>query len=600
MTAFSPRKNATPVTYSKETRGENFFTNDLNAQRVLERIAPEMLERNFDRLKDFGTFVGGELDEQAAFSDRTAPPQLETHNKLGEKKSRVIFNAKYEAAHQEAYKRGAIGLSFADKDAEPHLLSFTMGYMLSQSDISVHCPVTMTGAVAYVLDKFAPADVRAAYLHEMTRMDGLTKTGGTWATELHGGSDVGATTTVAKKDGEKTKLHGLKWFTSNANSGLALATARPEGAPAGSKGLGLYLVPSHLANGEQNSYNIRRLKDKLGTKGLATGEIDLEGAEVIEIAPPPHGLRIMMEALEYSRIHNAVAGAGVTRRAFLEAASWATHRKAFGKEIINYPMVQNELFDLMVRSEASTALAFEAAKTFDIALKDEGQRTWLRLSTALAKYRTAEDAVQCSKKALEMVGGNGYTEEFPTARQYRDAMVLTVWEGPANIQALELLRMVVGKEPGDDVFIEKIRKISDALPAELAAEKTLLDKGLKEAMNALIHLRAHPQDGERFARQLLDHMADVLSGALLAEEAAHDLTLGDARKALVAKRYLDKAFGDKKLELTSNPDPVHVHFREIVSYSPIAPAKLGYAAPANDAAKQAKDSAHPKQKGLKP
>lgn len=576
MNAFSPRKSAKPAIYGKETRGENFFSSDLNLQRALERIAPEMLERNYDRLKDFGAWTGGPLDEQASYSDRVAPPQLETHNKLGEKKSRVIFNAKYEEAHQEAYRRGVIGLAFADKDPEPHLLSFTMGYMLSQADISVHCPVTMTGAVAYVLDKFAPKEVRDAYLNEMTRMDGLTKTGGTWATELHGGSDVGATTTVAKKDGEKVTLHGLKWFTSNANSGLALATARPEGAPNGSKGLGLYLVPSHLANGEQNSYSIRRLKDKLGTKGLATGEIDLEGAEVIEIAPPPHGLKIMMEALEYSRIHNAVSAAGVTRRAFLEAASWATHRKAFGKEIINYPMVQNELFDLMLRSEASTALAFEAAKTFDVALKDETQRTWLRLSTALAKYRTAEDAVQSAKKALEMVGGNGYTEEFPTARQYRDAMVLTVWEGPANIQALELLRMVVGKEPGDDVFIEKIRNISAALPAELSAEKALLDKGLKESMSALIHLRAHPQDGERFARKLLDHMSDVLSGALLAEEAAHDLTLGDARKALVAKRYLEKAFGPKELAVGAEVDPVHTHFKEIVSYAPIAPDKLGY------------------------
>lgn len=596
MTAFSPRKSAKPATYAKETRGENFFSSDLNMQRVLERIAPEMLERNFDRLKDFGAWTGGPLDEQAAYSDRHAPPELQTHNKLGEKKSRVIFNPKYEEAHQEAYKRGTIGLAFQDKDAEPHLLSFTMGYMLSQADISVHCPVTMTGAVAYVLDKFAPPDVRDAYLHEMTRMDGLTKTGGTWATELHGGSDVGATTTVAKNDGKKITLHGLKWFTSNANSGLALATARPEGAPAGSKGLGLYLVPSHLANGEQNSYNIRRLKDKLGTKGLATGEIDLEGAEVIEVAPPPHGLKVMMEALEYSRIHNAVGAAGVTRRAFLEAASWATHRKAFGKEIVNYPMVQNELFDLMMRSEAATALAFEAAKTFDESLKDEEKRTWLRLSTALAKYRTAEDAVQCSKKALEMVGGNGYTEEFPTARQYRDSMVLTVWEGPANIQALELLRMVVGKEPGDDVFIERIRAASAALPAEMAAEKALLDKGLKESMNALLHLRQNPQDGERFARKLMDHMSDVLAGALLAEEAAHDLTLGDARKALVARRYLEKAFGPKELKIDSDIDPVHTHFNEILSYAPIAPAKLGYAAAANDGAAKPKNKAG----GLKP
>lgn len=583
MTDFSPRKTAKPVAYPKETKGENFFAPDLNLQRTLERIAPEMLERNFDRLNDFGKWAGGPLDEQASYSDRHAPPKLETHNRLGEKKTHVIFNPKYEQCHQDAYRQGVIGLAFRDKDPEPHLLTFTMGYMMSQADISVHCPVTMTGAVAYVLDKYAPKEARDAFLHELTRMDGQTKTGGTWATELHGGSDVGATTTVAKKDGEKVTLHGLKWFTSNANSGLALATARPEGAPEGSKGLGLYLVPSHLQDGAQNKYNVRRLKDKLGTKGLATGEIDLEGAEVIEIAAPPNGLRVMMEALEYSRIHNAVGAAGVTRRAFLEAASWAAHREAFGKEIINYPMVQNELFDLMMKSEAATALAFEAARTFDAALKDEEKRTWLRLSTALAKYRTAEDAVQCSKKALELVGGNGYTEEFPTARLFRDSMVLPVWEGPANIQALELLRMVAGKEPGDDVFIEKIRTVSDALPAALSAEKALLDKGLKESMNALMYLRQNPQDGERFARKLMDHMADVLAGALLAEEAAFDLALGDARKALVARKYLEKAFGPKELKIDADADPVHKNFAEIVSYAPIAPEKLGYAASAPQA-----------------
>ncbi len=565
----------TPAQYPKETRGNNFYDLDVNAQRLLARLAPDMLKRNEDRLRDFGAFTGGPLDEQASHSDRHAPPRLETHNKTGEKRTRVIFNRDYETCHQEAYQKGTIGLAFQNQDAEPHLLSFTMGYMLSQADISVHCPVTMTGAVAYILDKFAPKDVRDAYLNDVIRMDGQTKTGGTWATELHGGSDVGATTTVAKKDGKKITLHGLKWFTSNANSGLAIATARPEGAPAGSKGLGLYLVPSHLPDGSQNKYNVRRLKDKLGTKGLATGEIDLEGAEAIEIAPPPHGLKMMMEALEYSRIHNAMSGAGVQRRALMEAAGWATHREAFGKTIDKYPMVQNELIDLMVRGEASAALAFESARSFDAAMKDDTQRPWLRIATALAKYRTAEDGVQAAKKALELVGGNGYTEEFPTARLLRDAMVLTVWEGPANIQALELLRMTSGKEPGDKVFTDKIREISKALPAWMAHEKSLLDTGLAQTERALAHLRAHPQDGERFARKLMDHMADVLSGALLAAEAAHDLAYhNDARKQLIAENYLEKTFGKRELQFSCEKDLTQVHFDALLHYRRIDPAVL--------------------------
>jgi acyl-CoA dehydrogenase len=282
----------------------------------------------------------------------------------------------------------------------------------------------------------------------------------------------------------------------------------------------------------------------------------------------------MMEALEYSRIHNAVGSAGVSRRAFLEAASWASHRKAFGKAIVEYPMVQNELMHLMVRSEAATALAFQAARTFDASQADDALNPWLRLSTALAKYRTAEDAVQCSKRALEIVGGNGYTEEFPTARLFRDSMVLPVWEGPANIQALEVLRLVAGKEPGDRAFAGKIRTIVEALPPELAEEKRLLDKGLVDATDALTYLRANPQDGERYARNVMDHMADLLSGALLADEAAYDLTLGDARKKLIAKHYLEKAFGPNQLNLSAGVDPVHRHFDALVGYAPIPPEDL--------------------------
>ena len=190
----------------------------------------------------------------------------------------------------------------------------------------------------------APDVVRQQFLYDVVRMDGLAKTGGTWATEQHGGSDVGATTTTALfANGNRFALHGLKWFTSNANSGLAVATARPEGAPPGSAGLGLYLVPSHLEDGQPNHYRIRRLKDKLGTKGLPTGEIDLLGAEAVEIAPPPDGFKLMMEALEYSRVHNAVGSAGVQRRALREALAWANSRHAFGHVLCDYPMVQDRV-----------------------------------------------------------------------------------------------------------------------------------------------------------------------------------------------------------------------------------------------------------------
>ena len=300
---------------------------DLYLEPWLTARVPRMADYS-RQLAEFQNWVRTEVDAQANYTDRYAPPALETYDRGGEVVNRIVVNRWYDEQHRELYRRGIIGLPYAE--SAPHLLTFTMGYVLAQADISLHCPVTLTGAVAYVLSSHAPDAVRQQFLYDVVRTDGEAKTGGTWATEQHGGSDVGATTTTAVRSGGRFALHGLKWFTSNANSGLALATARPEGAAAGTAGLGLYLVPSHLEDGRPNDYRIRRLKDKLGTKGLPTGEIDLLGAGAVEVAAPPDGFRSMMEALEYSRVHNAVGSAGVQRRALREALAWAKSRHAFG------------------------------------------------------------------------------------------------------------------------------------------------------------------------------------------------------------------------------------------------------------------------------
>ncbi len=558
---------AEPIGYPAKSRGLNFFDLDVNLQRLLWRRAADVLETHGARLGDFGAWAGGPLDEQAEYSDRYAPPRLESHGPDGERLGRVIYNPVYLECHQEAYRRGVVGLPYGP-EAAPHLLSFVMGYMLSSTDIAIHCPVTMTGALAYVLDRIAPADVRAAYLPELTRMDGQTKTGGTWATELHGGSDVGATTTQARKDGTAWRLTGLKWFTSNVGSGLALVTARPRRAPAGGKGLACYLVPDTLPDGTRNGIWVRRLKDKLGTRALATGEVDLDGAWGLEIAGPGEGLKAMLAALEYSRIHNAVAACGVQRRALLESLCWASHRQAFGATIAAYPMVRDALLDMTAELEASTALAFEAAIVFDAALADRGKNAWLRTVTALAKVRTAEAGVRAAASALELVGGNGYTEEWPTARLYRDAMVLPVWEGPVNIQALELLRVTIGKVRGDEAYLARVAGIVEGLPGSLAGEAAVLRQANQDCRAALGYLREHAEEGPRHARRLLELMADVLSAALLLEEAAYDLKAGDKRKALVARRYVRMRFGDRAA-IGPESDAGHGHFDRIVGYAVI-------------------------------
>ena len=215
------------------------------------------------------------------------------------------------------------------------------------------------------------------------------------------------------------------------------------------------------------------LKKKSGTRGLATVEVELEGAVGYLIAGPKDGLRVMMEALGCSRIHNAMAAAGVMHRAYVEAMSWAQHRKAFGKTIDQYEDLQEDLLKLKVAWMGASALAFEAAKAFDDTIIDPSRAVWLRVATALAKFDTAEKATQSTGRATEIVGGIGYTQDHAIERVHRDAMVLRVWEGPKNIQARELVYIL--QHGGAQAFTDRLDEIISGLEGveAMALHKTL-------------------------------------------------------------------------------------------------------------------------------
>ena len=520
--------------------GGNAYRADRNLQALLRRSAPWLTKSDAERLSSFGGWVATAVDEQADYTNRFAPPVLDTLDEDGRPRSVVRHNPLYAAVHREVYERGIVGLNYGAA-RRPYTLTFAMGYLLAQFDISIHCPVTLTGAVAHVLDRFGPAAVRDIYLPRLVRTDGRAMTGGTWVTEKQGGSDVGATRTTARRTNEGVALNGLKWFASNVDGGLALTLARPESAADGGAGLGLYLVPARAPDGAPNRYRIRRLKDKLGTRGLATGEIELEDAHAFEVAPPPDGLKTMMAALGYSRIHNAMASAGIQRRAFAEALAHAETRIAFGQHLAAYPMVQDQLVEMQVRVEASVALAFAAARAFDEAQTTPAEQPWMRLVTALAKYLTAAWAITATSRAIEILGGNGYTEECPTARLYRDAQVLTVWEGPPNIQALEVLRLAGAESPGLTAFHARLNAILDmpfvANHSAFVRARALIFQARRDVVALTSLIRDDEAEAQRQAHRLMDRMAKSLAGALLVEEAAADWGAGDARKAVVARLF---------------------------------------------------------------
>lgn len=541
-----------PQDWPDHTQGLNFYTCDKNLQRFLERSAPGMLARRAQMLEDFGAFCGGELDAQAAYSDRIHPPVLrrEVTDPIhpGDRRGHVYLNPRYEAVQQELYKRGFLSYVFDPATPEPHILPFVAGYLVGKSDIATGCPFAMTHPVALLIDRHAQPDVKARFLPEILRTDGNTAVGGTWATEKHSGSDIGNTQTKAADNGDGTvSLHGDNWFTSaiGFNHFLTVKTARPEGAPSGGKGLGLYLVPSHIDPGWQipNNYDVVHLKEKVGTRGLPTAEVKLEGTTAYELAPAGGGLKMMMEALSCSRVHNAMAAAGVMHRAVMEALCWASHRAPFGKPLVEQPMIQKRILDMQTEFLSGSALAFEAARSFDAAQHDDAHKPWSRVATALAKYRTAEQAIWCARKALELVGGNGYTEEYPVARIYRDAEVLNVWEGPEQIQALELMRML-GQEGGGAAYLKKLADIAIALPDSLSAQRQNIETLAMEMTSALTDLASRPTAVSQAADEYLEKMSDVLAYALLCEEGAWEAAYcNDAEKILFADRFFDRTFG---------------------------------------------------------
>jgi acyl-CoA dehydrogenase len=329
-------------------------------------------------------------------------------------------------------------------------------------------------------------------------------------------------------------------------------------------------VPSHIDTdwAVANDVNVTHLKDKLGTKGLPTGEIELKGTLAYEIAPPGQGLKAMMTALGCSRVHNAMAAAGVMHRALMESICWAAHRETFGAKLVDRPMIQQDILDIQTEWLAGSALAFEAAHAFDLAHKDTAndpaKAGWSRVATALAKFRTAEGAVWCAGRALEIVGGNGYTEDYPVARQYRDAKVLAVWEGPRHIQALELMRML-GAENGGPLFLDRVNAIAQALPKSMQVQRfNLLYLG-KTVKKALDDLAANPAQAPQVAEKYLQGMSDTLAYALMCEEAAWELAnCNDAEKQHFADRFYDRA-ALRHLQMKPDASPLQAAFGKWLS-----------------------------------
>jgi alkylation response protein AidB-like acyl-CoA dehydrogenase len=381
--------------------------------------------------------------------DRAGTAWIRQYDRFGTRIDELVFPASYRDMLLAGYTRGVIWRAF---ETHPNALrdAYALGYIAGYYDTGLYCPYTVSLATAAVLDKYAAPEVRERFLPMMLARDESVWQGATWMTEAGGGSDLGAAVqTVARRSGNGWRLTGEKYFCSNASAELAVVAARPEDAPAGVRGLALFLVPRTRADGSLNLY-IRRLKDKIATRSVPTGEIELRDSEAYLLGRAEHGIYLILEVLNLSRVANNLGSVGIMQRAYAEALTFASVRVAFGMPLIEQPLMRRQFEQKAALLRQAFALAWETVRLANDVWREMAgsysERFQLfRILTHLAKYWTAEQAVQFAKWAMEVHGGAGTLAEFGVERLLREAMIADIWEGPSHRQALDGLEAMERK-----------------------------------------------------------------------------------------------------------------------------------------------------------
>jgi alkylation response protein AidB-like acyl-CoA dehydrogenase len=381
-------------------------------------------------------------------------------------------------------------------------------------------------------------------------MEKLTQ-GGQFMTEKEGGSDVGSLTTTAVEEGDHWRLYGEKWFCSNADAKVVMLLARPQGAGPGTRGVGLFLMPRQLDDGSPNHYRIVRLKDKLGTRSMASGEIKLEGAVAYAVGRLDRGFVQMAEMVNSSRLSNGVKSTALMRRAHHDAMTVAGSRVVFGSRVIDLPLARRQLMKIMLATEQALSMSFVTADALDRA--EAGRQdaaALLRILTPTLKFRATRDARKVCGDAMEMRGGIGYIEEFATARLLRDAHLGSIWEGTGNIVAIDALTRAIGRHGADAALAADLHARLDDSADVPGSWRDRLHGLTDRAIGFAREVAAHAEnEGEaRRATSLLYH---VSSAVALAWEATRIHRMrGDARRLLVSRLVIDHRL--------SGSDPFHL------------------------------------------
>jgi putative acyl-CoA dehydrogenase len=482
---------------------------------LTEAAAREAGEGAIDGLHELGVRAGSAETAELARLANEHPPVLRSHDARGHRIDEVEFHPAWHQLMAIAVGQGLHAAPWLDDAPGAHVARAARFYVWTQAEAGHGCPISMTYASLPALRhepalaaRFGPLLASRAYDPGLRVPDG--KAGllaGMAMTEKQGGSDVRAGTTRAVPAGEGYLLTGHKWFCSAPMCDLFLVLAQ---AP---EGLTCFLLPRVLPDGTRNAMRLQRLKDKLGNRSNASSEVEYDGAFAWRVGEPGRGVATILEMVSATRLDCVLGSAAAIRYGSVAALHHARHRHSFGAPLVRHPLMASVLADLILESQAATALAMRLAGAADRAERgDAGEAALLRLALPAAKYWVCKRTPIAAAEALECLGGNGYVEESGLPRLYRDAPLNSIWEGSGNVTALDVLRALARTPGGADALFAEIDQAAGG-DRRLDAAQARLRRELKDAT------AVDAAQAQYRARRLAALIATALQASLLVRHA---------------------------------------------------------------------------------
>jgi len=489
----------------------NLFDSDPQLQVAVKRAGAQW---HLQALKQQGAVLGSSMAQQFAEQANRHTPELRTHDRSGVRIDWIEFHPSWHALMSLTRSHGLVALPFAKPQAGVWTAYAASQYLHNQIEAGSYCPISMTFACIPLLQKepvlfnalrtrllsniYDPRDLPVHLKNSMLVGMGMT--------EKQGGSDVRTNTTSATPigthghgRGTEYSLVGHKWFFSAPMCDAHLVLAQTE------QGQSCFFVPRWRPDGSKNQVEIQRLKDKLGNRSNASSEVEFKDAWAVMVGDEGRGIQTILEMATYTRLHNCISSASLMRQACVQAMHYTRHRSAFGKPLFEQPLMASVLADLALESEAALLLSMRLAQAFEDP-HNLVEQAWKRIVTPAAKFWICKRAVELTGEAMEVFGGNGYVEDSPMARLFREAPVNSIWEGSGNVMCLDVLR-AMSRDPG------AVRLLLDDLRARAGTDTPLRQQ--IEALRGMLDLP--PDTLESSARRVTQKLVLIAQGCLMHE-----------------------------------------------------------------------------------